>query len=116
MAGINAGGIGRQLAFRPAGRFEEFPPLDLRKAAATIDHIGERGLLHRLAPMFLLNDFEQRRAKSALQPAAHHRERCLFVVEMRHQFARKMRRRLGMTFHEFLHHLKQLRRTMPRPR
>ena len=37
MAGINAGGICGQFAFRPAGRLEKFPPLDLRKAAATID-------------------------------------------------------------------------------
>jgi len=79
--------------------------LDLRKAAATIDRIGERGLLYGLAPMFLLHNLEQRRTERAFQPAAHQREHPLFVVEMRHQFARKMRRRLGIPFHQFFHHL-----------
>jgi hypothetical protein len=37
---------------------KKFPPLELGKAAATIDHIGESRLLHGLAPMFLLNNFE----------------------------------------------------------
>jgi hypothetical protein len=59
--GINSGRIGGQLAFRPTDRREKFWPRDLRKASATIDHIGECGLLHGLAPVFLLHYFEERR-------------------------------------------------------
>src|SRR5439155_3991931 len=70
--GVNAGRIRSQLAFPPAGRLEKFPPLDLRKAATTIDRIGERGLLYGLVPMFLLHNLEQRRTERAFQPAAHH--------------------------------------------
>jgi len=33
---------------------EKFPPLDLRKAATTIDRIGKGRLLYRLVPMFLI--------------------------------------------------------------
>ena len=47
-AGVNAGRIRGQFAFRPADRLEKIPPLDLRKAATTIDRIGERGLLYSL--------------------------------------------------------------------
>ena len=105
----NAGRICGQLAFRPAGRLEKFPPLDLREASTTIDRIGERGLLHGLVTMFLLHYLEQRRTERAFQPAAHHRERSLVVVEMRHQFARKMRRRLRIPFHDFFHYFEQSR-------
>src|SRR4029079_18639474 len=106
---VNASRVRRQLAFRPADRLEKFPPLDLRKAATTIDCIRERGLLYRLVPMFLLHDLEQRRTERTFQPAAHHRQRSLVVVEMRHQFARKMRRRLRSPFHELFHYFEQSR-------
>src|SRR5207249_8598850 len=106
---VNAGRICSQLAFRPTGRLKKFPPLDLRKATTTIDRIGERCLLYGLVPMFLLHKLEQRRTERAFQPAAHHRERSLVVVEIRHQFARKMRRRLGISFHELLHYFEQSR-------
>src|ERR1700730_3000191 len=109
LASVNAGGICGQFALCPAGRLEKFPPLDLRKAATTIDRIGKGGLLYGLVPMFLLHNLEQRRTERAFQPAAHHRERSLVIVEVRHQFARKMRRGLGISFHEFFHYFEQSR-------
>src|SRR5439155_19283528 len=96
-------------ASSPAARLKKFPPLDLRKAPTTIDRIGKRGLLYRLVPMFLLHNLEQRRTERAFQPAAHHRERSLVVVKMRHQFARKMRCRLRIPFHELFHYFEQSR-------
>jgi hypothetical protein len=62
LAGINPGGITGQFAFRPADRFEKFRPRHLRQAPATIDQVCERRLLHCLTAMFLLDDFEERRA------------------------------------------------------
>src|SRR5438874_6604829 len=109
LASVNAGRIRGQFAFRPAGRLEKFPPLDLRETPTTIDRIGKRGLLYGLVSMFLLHDLEQRRTERAFQPAAHHRERSLVVVKMRHQFARKMRCRLRIPFHELFHYFEQSR-------
>jgi hypothetical protein len=37
---------------------EKFPPLDLRKAATTVDRIGERGLLYSLVSMLLLHHLQ----------------------------------------------------------
>src|SRR4029077_7237617 len=62
--------------------------------------------------MFLLHDLEQRRTERTLQPAAHHRERSLVVVEMRHKLARKMRRRLRIPVHESFHYFEQSRRSV----
>jgi len=48
---------------------EKFSPLDLRKAATTIDRIGKGGLLYGLVPMFLLHNLEAA-ANGASVPAS----------------------------------------------
>ena len=52
----------------------KFSPLDLRQPPATNNHIHQCGLLHRLAPVFLLDHFEKRRAQRAFQPTGHQLE------------------------------------------
>ena len=83
-----------------------------RKAATTIDRVGQRGLLHSLVSMLLLHNLQQRRTERTFQPAGHQREYPFVVVEMCNQFTGKMRCWLGIPFHQFFHYFEQSRRTV----
>ena len=114
-ARINTVGIFGQLNIYPADRFEELLPLDLHEPAATADHIRQRSLLHHLAAVLLLHDLDHRRSEATIEPDAHHRQRRLLIVEMRHQFAGKMRGRLRMPPDQLRHQFDQPLRAAPRP-